>query len=385
VKTLRIVQIIPDDRDVQRKFDKPMPFFGPAPSALLEGFSLLDHDIEIHVVSCARKLMPAPEKLADNIHYHQILVPGGHRRTLFSEAVRKLRRAIRMINPDVVHGQGTEDYPGICAAFSGYPNCITIHGNMRAVARQMSYRPFPVRHITCVAEYIALGKTDAVVCNSAYTDRCVGKLANNKPRIGNAVRSEFFEATWENPGTPHFLCIGRITPYKNQMALIPVIDRLQRDQGLELTFIGDASESDPYVQRFLDEVAKRNYCHHIPSLNSADLIEKMRGAVGLLHPTLEDSFGLVVAEAQTMGLPVAASDCCGIQDLIRIGETGLLFDPHSTEDLYMKGKMLLNNAVSEKLAKQGPPFAEAHYHPVVVARQHLRMYRQLLNGWHEQN
>ena len=38
------------------------------------------------------------------------------------------------IRPDIVHGQGTERDSALGAIFSGFPNVLTIHGNMRAVA-----------------------------------------------------------------------------------------------------------------------------------------------------------------------------------------------------------------------------------------------------------
>jgi hypothetical protein len=42
---------------------------------------------------------------------------------------------LKDIQPDIVHGQGTERDCAIRAVFSGYPNVIPIHGNMAELAR----------------------------------------------------------------------------------------------------------------------------------------------------------------------------------------------------------------------------------------------------------
>ncbi|MBM4153012.1 MAG: glycosyltransferase family 4 protein, partial [Kiritimatiellaceae bacterium] len=331
---LKVVQILLDDRDVLGRYEQETPFFGSAPTALLEGFAQLGSQIEIHVITCTRKNMPAPAKLAENIFYHQVIIPGGYRRTLFIKAIRDVQKVIRQINPDVVHGQGTEDYPALCAAFSGYPNCTTIHGNMRQVARRLGYRPFFPMVMTACAEWIALRKTNAVVCNSHYTAQCVGKLNPCKPQIFNAVRSSFFNEAvrLEDVNAPHtvnatktLLCIGHILPYKNQIALIHALDTIP---DIDLLFAGRCNPAEPYGQAFLKEISNRSWCTHLGEIKLRDLQHRLKQSHGVIHPTLEDSFGLAVAEAQGLGVPVAASAIGGLPDLITHGVTGLLFNPH---------------------------------------------------------
>ena len=378
MKALKIVQIIPDDRDVRRQYDLELPFFGPAPTALLEGFVCLGSEVETHVVACVRRELPVPQKLAGNIWYHQVLVPGGYRRTVFVDAVHKVNAQIRQINPDVVHGQGTEEYPGLCAAFSGYLNCITIHGNMRAVARKLGYRPFPHMHLAAIFEALALKKTDAVFCNSSYTDQCVGRLNRNKLRIFNAVRSQFFDVKGALEKERTLLCIGHILPYKNQIALIHALDKMPGIENVKLLFAGHCCPEDDYGHKFLEEVSARNWCEYAGRLELPALQELLGRCAGVVHPTLEDSFGLAVAEAQAAGVPVAASAIGGIPDLIAQGKTGLLFNPRDPEDIRQKVMNLLDPTISGKLAQNARAFAAAEYRPAVIARKHLEFYRYFL-------
>src|SRR4051812_14139305 len=106
---MRIALIIPDNRDEHRSWDVPEPYFGTAPTALLEGFANLE-GIEIHVVCCAHRKMANPERLAPNIYFHAVEVPKIGWRALYAGCVLALRRKLAEIQPDIVHGQGTERY-----------------------------------------------------------------------------------------------------------------------------------------------------------------------------------------------------------------------------------------------------------------------------------
>ena len=376
---LKVVQIIPDERDVWG-CDEPVPRFGPAPTALLEGFSAFPDEIEVHVVSCIRSKLPAPRALGDNIFYHAVPVCGGYRRTLFAEAARKVREKIQQIDPDVVHGQGTEMYAGVCAAFSGVLNCITIHGNMRAVARRLKYRPFPQMGITALAESVALRKTDAVICNSSYTEQCVGRLNKNKVRIPNAVRSSFFELRskkTEESAKPILLCIGDILPYKNQVGLIDALDLFPDIGNIRLVFAGRCDHESTYGRGFRQAVEDRAWCEYAGALSLKDLQEILSDCAGVIHPTLEESFGLAVAEAQAAGVPVAASSVGGLPNLICEGATGWLFDPKSSEEICRAVSLLIDAQVAVSVSRAASEFARREYLPERIAEQHLRMYRSL--------
>jgi glycosyltransferase involved in cell wall biosynthesis len=53
-----------------------------------------------------------------------------------------------------------------------------------------------------------------------------------------------------------------------------------------------------------------------------------------IHPAMNEAWGLVVNEAMASGLPVLVSRRCGCAyDLVREGENGFTFDPHSVEEI----------------------------------------------------
>src|SRR5215831_8235410 len=99
-----IVQLTTDNREAFKDYGNPNPHFGPAPEALLQGF-VRRKDVEIHVVSCIRQPVVMPEKIADNIWYHGLMVPKvGWLTTGYQGCIRAVRSKLRELKPDIVHG-----------------------------------------------------------------------------------------------------------------------------------------------------------------------------------------------------------------------------------------------------------------------------------------
>ena len=94
-------------------------------------------------MSCIKQPVSSPAKLYDNIFFYSLTVPkSGWLITGYQGCVRAVRRKLREIQPDIVHGQGTERDCAISAVFSGFPSVVTVHGNMRMVAKLHNAKPW---------------------------------------------------------------------------------------------------------------------------------------------------------------------------------------------------------------------------------------------------
>src|SRR5204863_2186811 len=166
---MRVAILLTDNREPFKDYTHPVPYFGPAPEALLQGLAQLP-EVEVHIVSCARARVAAPEKLAPNTFFHTLHVPKiGCMRTLYFGCIQATRRKLQELQPDIVHGQGTELDCGISAVFSGLPNVLTIHGNMRLIARVNKVRPFSFNWLAARLEGITVPRSHGVVCITHYT------------------------------------------------------------------------------------------------------------------------------------------------------------------------------------------------------------------------
>jgi UDP-glucose:(heptosyl)LPS alpha-1,3-glucosyltransferase len=128
-----------------------------------------------------------------------------------------------------------------------------------------------------------------------------------------------------------------------------------------LVVVGN-SEGVQAMQRLTQLAGLTQRVHFLGSL--ADMETAYQAADMLVHPTLEDSYGMVVLEAMAHGLPVvvSAAPYSGIaQDLTDGVNALLLRNPKDEEALATAIGSLLGDAnFSEKLSKNAAAFAIEH-------------------------
>jgi len=377
---MKIALLSTDNRDILRRHEVKDPMVPTPQEALLQGFVELP-EAEVHFVSCVRRPVCSPLKLAPNVFYHSLLVPKiGWVRTAYQGCIRAIRKKLGEIQPDIVHGQGTERDCAISAVFSGFPNVLTLHGNMRHIAALNRDRIFSYNWIAARLESLVLPRTDGVVCITNYTREAVRGLAPRTWVLPNAVDQSFFDvqnvAAANEP--PVGLCVGTICALKNQHAFIRALDPLAQAKKFKVVFAG-APSRDTYGAEFHRLVQERPWCEHIGFLNREQLKRQLATAAFVALPTREDNCPMVVLEAMAAGVPVMASKVGGVPDLIEPGKTGLFCDPARPES-FREGveKLLADRPWSQQLAAAAKAEALRRFHPLVIARKHLDIYREVL-------
>lgn len=378
---MRIVQLINDNREIQRKYHVDHPLFGPAPEALLEGFKALRNEVEVHVVSCLQQMPKrSPAQLADNIFYHPLHVPKiGWLRTGYQGCIRATRRKIRELQPDIVHGQGTERDCAMCAVFSGLANVLTIHGNMQRVAEFIEARPLSYYWFAAKLERLCLRRTDGIVAISTYTQRNVGPYARHSWLVPNAVHHSFFDLQRGPTAPTKILCAANIAAHKNQIGLIKALDPLVKRQSFTLLFAGSGGEEDPYFREFIQAVANRPWCEYLGSLSALELQKQMSSAYMGILPSFEDNCPMVILEAAAARLPFAAAKVGGIPDLIADRQSGMLLNPRDAGSIRECVKSMLEEPeLVGRMSSAAYEQALRRFAADVIARQHVHIYRDVL-------
>jgi len=380
---MKIAILTTDNREHYKNYARPAPTFGTAPEALLEGFARLK-DIEVHVVSCTRKPMESPEKLASNIYFHSVLVSAtGWLSSLYQGCIRAARRKLREIRPDIVHGQGTERDCAISAVFSGFPNVLTIHGNIRLVAQVNHAKPFSYLWLAAQLERLTIPRSQGVVCITRYTETAVVGQAKRTWVVPNAVDASFFgvEAQPSAEKLPRVLCVGHICLRKNQNAFIRALDSLAPRGKFEVLFLGQTVSGQAYGEEFLRLVRERPWCIYGGVADRAQLKQHLHEATALVLPSLEDNCPMVVLEAMAAGVPVIAAKVGGLPDLIEDGKNGLFCDPLDARSLSGTLETFLHNqSFARDLAVRAKQAAVERFRPEVIARRHVEIYREVLQG-----
>jgi alpha-1,3-rhamnosyl/mannosyltransferase len=161
-----------------------------------------------------------------------------------------------------------------------------------------------------------------VICVSGFTaDDVVARyrIDPGKVRvIPNAPSLPIGEAP-PPEGGPYLLAVGDLRAKKNLGRLVEAWSALRAQGEIDhrLVLAGQGSMDVPAgveVTGFVDE---------------ARLDALMRGAALLVHPSLYEGFGLVVAEAMARGTPVACADATALPETA--GGAAELFDPRDVD------------------------------------------------------
>jgi len=380
---MRIAVLTTDNREHYKKYNLPAPYFGTAPEALLQGFAQLK-ELEVHVISCTRKPMPSPERLAANVYFHSLVVPKiGWMRTLYQGCIRATRKKLRDIQPDLVHGQGTERDCAISAVLSGYPNVLTIHGNHRLIAKVTQAKPFSYTWLAAKLESVTIPRSNGVVCITHYTEAALKDLAKRTWVVPNAVDASFFEVNAQPAPekVPRILCVGHVSVRKNQNAFIRALDSLAPAGKFEILFLGMAGAGRAYDDEFLRLVRERSWCVFGGMADRAQLKDHLRTATALALPSLEDNCPMVVLEAMAAGVPVMAAKVGGLPDLIEDGKNGFFCDPLDARSMAEGvGKILREKSAAGDLATRAKREALTRFAPEAIAREHVKIYREVLAG-----
>jgi glycosyltransferase involved in cell wall biosynthesis len=325
--------------------------------------------------------MKSPEKLADNIWFHSLLVPKiGWLRTGYQGCIRANRRFLHQLQPDLVHGQGTERECAISAVFSRFPNVITIHGNMRLISEVTSAPPFSFQWLAARLEKLTIPRSDGVVCITRYTQNAVRNLARRTWVVPNAVDQSFFNIQGAPEPGPVILCVGNITWRKNQIAFIRALDSLVEQMPIKLVFLGHASPDDAYGAEFFDLIKSRDWTEHVGFVDRDALKRRLASAQLLAMPSMEENCPMVVLEAMAAGVPIVAARVGGVPDLIQENVNGILCDPNNAESMRNAvARALENPERGQTMAETAKRQALERFHPRAIALRHMEIYRELLS------
>ncbi len=379
---MKIALISIDSRHNERTYHETTPRFGTGVDSMIEAVAARP-ELELHVLSCTQQPMQSPEKLAENIWFHSLHVPKlGWLRTGYQGCVRAMRRKFQEIQPDIVHGVGTEREGAISAVFSGFPNVVAIAGNMAEIARLNGARIGSYLWLTARLENFLLPRTGGVICNSLYSQRVIQPRAKKTWLIYPGLRGLFLQPSRHaGPRDSALVIAGVISPRKRQIELLQVAEALHRD-GLkfEFRFVGPIYDrEDSYVAAFLDRIQSATaagYARYLGCPSHSGMVECFDAVSGLVHFPSEEAFGSVVAEGFARNLKFFGARTGGMIEIAEGAPEAEMFVPDDWPGLteaiarWIKAGHPCVTGASELMRQR--------YHPQVYLDQHLQVYQEVL-------
>ena len=139
------------------------------------------------------------------------------------------------------------------------------------------------------------------------------------------------------PTRPYLLIVTRLIERKNVLGFLKAyatyIQRCETERPYDLVICGHGEE-EPLIKQFILQAELQGRVH-LPGFVTYQSLGDWYGlASALVHPAIQEQWGLVINEACAAGLPVLCSSTIGARyELVREGKNGFLFDPTRVDEM----------------------------------------------------
>lgn len=295
---------------------------------------------------------------------HQVKVPPvfGLRGIFFAFlAFLKIVKLHKKLNFELIHAHyvGTTSYAGVLAKKKlRIPLIVTAHGSDLDFMSNLPLGKYFVRE--------SIAKSDVIIAVSHYLKkRALSFGAKRVKVIPNGIKA----LKLKKAAKRYITFIGTLTYYKDPKTFIQLAECFPTEKFL---VVGEGPLMEELKSTAPPNVKFLGYREDIDNILAES---KM-----LIVPSLREGFGLVVVEANSLGVPVIGRAVGGIKELIRDGKNGYLFKDF--DDLVEKVTLLLDNKKALKMGKIGRRISEKYTWGKVAERAE-RVYMEVLGEEHD--
>lgn len=160
---------------------------------------------------------------------------------------------------------------------------------------------------------------------------------------------DYFPLEISNLNNKKIISVGRLSHEKGFLDLVDVFKIMsESDSELELNIIGDGEEKDKIKEKIKElKLTDKVKLHGFK--NKEYINDMYKNSSLYLMCSFEESFGIVLIEAGSFGLPlIAFNSARGASEIIKNNKSGYLIDNRDKEKMARKALDLLNDKVKMK-------------------------------------
>ncbi len=272
---------------------------------------------------------------------------------------RRVRDAVASYRPDVVWAHTPVPFAAemayLAARSAGVPFVVTYHAG-RLTGSTPLLRVLGGLDRWTLQRRMLRGATRVMAVGPFVRDHALARVRDKVTVVPPGV-----DAAWFRPGpaagSGNILFVGPLSRHYRWKGLDTLLDayRLVRRRvpGARLTLVGEGERVESLQRLAGGEGLDVRFAGR---LDEVGLVRAYREASVAVLPSISDaeSFGMVLAEANSCGRPVVASRIGGIPDFVRDGHNGLLAQPGDARDLADKiTRVLADPGLARRLGTRG--------------------------------
>jgi glycosyltransferase involved in cell wall biosynthesis len=170
---------------------------------------------------------------------------------------------------------------------------------------------------------------------------------------------------------PLVVYLGQRRPTKRLDLLLAAAEHVwASNPGIRFAFVGPGRPLSARDPRLLD----------VGQVSDAERGRWLELADVLCLPSSSESFGLVVPEAWSQGVPVVVSDIPVLRELVTASGGGLVASPDPESFARAISSLVNDPARARALGRAGRDYWHAHLTPETVADRHLAIYERISGG-----
>ena len=154
---------------------------------------------------------------------------------------------------------------------------------------------------------------------------------------------------FNNPHTCHLILSGTISESKGQEDAVRAVLELalNRHKNVDLVMVGYTTlEFEQYLDKIIKSNNAQDYIHILPF--TEDVLKIVDQADIVLVCSEMEAFGRVTLEAMLMKKPLVTTNTGGTTEMVKEGETGLLYNPGNHIQLADRIEELINDSELQK-------------------------------------
>ena len=272
--------------------------------------------------------------------------------------------------PDIVHAHNTF-WAGLSALHIAerlnIPYVLTEHSSRFLLNSITDKMAFYGRAVISGAE-IAIGVSDKM---SSELQRFGSR---NMTTIPNVVDTDYFslsESKHNNVFT--FVGIGNMTSNKGFDVLINAFQSFKGSSKCRLILAGDGPKIGDY-KSLVAKLGLDDKVTFVGKVGREEVRDILWKADALVMSSYKETFGVVLIEALSTGIPVIASSCGGPDDIV-CDEIGYLFEPGNSEQLSNLMIKIQNEAWDKNKLRQ---YAVSKFSREALVSRLRKLYKQVL-------
>jgi len=171
--------------------------------------------------------------------------------------------------------------------------------------------------------------------------------------------------------TPYFVYQSSFTQRKNHAVLVDAFALIQHQTDWNLTLIGLNGPTLEPLKLQIEKLGLSNRITCLVDQSRQEMIDCVTGAAGFVYPSLNEGFGIPLAESLAAGLPMAVSNISVFRELTE--DLPVYFHPNKADEM-AAAMISITTAEEQTRQRLKRPSLQNKIDPQNIASQMMRTY-----------